>query len=175
MEKFGRQGNSLTSFVCGGLGAGLIGHGVNVGAHFLYLLVPEVGVSLPPMWCSSFARLPLQCTLCRSRRFLHGLPSYYNSCLPANRAHYNLLCKGFKSFTLNYRKRARPCNSNPTTTDTNLRKSATRVPKTQNRESIRVSIPQTKKVLLEEMNAPSSIFPRFTVDLPRAGPNWSNS
>jgi hypothetical protein len=97
MEKFERQGNSLTIFVCGGLGAGFIGHGVGVGAYFLYLLALAVEVSSPPMWCSSFARLPPQRMLYRSRRFLHGLPPCRNSYLPANRAHYNLICEGFKS------------------------------------------------------------------------------
>ena len=44
MEKFGRQGNSLTSFVCRGLAAGLIGHEVGIGINFLYLLAHEVEV-----------------------------------------------------------------------------------------------------------------------------------
>jgi hypothetical protein len=43
--------------------------------------------------------------------------------------------------------------------DTNLHKSATRAPKTQNRESVRVSFSQRKKVLLEEKNTPPSILP----------------
>jgi hypothetical protein len=71
-----------------------------------------VEVSSPPMWCRSFARLPPQRTLCRSRRFLHGLPPCRNCCLPTNQAHNNLLCKGSKSQTLNYRRRAQQCNSN---------------------------------------------------------------
>ena len=94
MEKFRRQGNSLTSFVCLKLSVGLIEYGVGTGAYLYYLLAPAMEVSLPPMWYSLFARLPPHRTLCRSWRFFYRLPPCRNNCLPIDQAHYNRFAKG---------------------------------------------------------------------------------
>jgi hypothetical protein len=79
MENFQKQGNSLISFVCLELSAGLIGHEVGVSAHFHYLLEPAVEVSSPSMWCGRSPACPHN-TCCV------GLGAFFTNSHPATTA-----------------------------------------------------------------------------------------